>query len=403
MSQRKTLVVAGHGMVGHRFVQAAVERGLTERFDIVVVGEEPRPAYDRVALTSFFDAATADELSLLPDGRYDDPRVRLVLDTPVTDIERDGQFVVLGDGQRIDYDVLVLATGARPFVPPIAGHDLDGCFVYRTIEDLEAIREASRTASVGAVIGGGLLGPGGRERAAAAGPGDPCRGDGTTADAGAARRGRRRHPGPTHREPRREGAHRRGDGPRRREGRLGGRPRARRGDDRRRGGGLLRGHPAARRPGPCRGPRPRRARRRPGRRALPHLRSRRSSRSASARPRRGGCTAWSHPATTWPRSSSTTCSAARVRSPAPTCPPSSSCSASTWPASATRSRPRPTRWSWSTPMRSPASTRSSWWVSTTTGRRAASSAASSSGTRRRTASCARWSRAGSRCRTTPRT
>ena len=43
---RQTLVVAGHGMVGHRFVQAAIERGLTERFDIVVVGEEPRPAYD---------------------------------------------------------------------------------------------------------------------------------------------------------------------------------------------------------------------------------------------------------------------------------------------------------------------------------------------------------------------
>ena len=158
MSQRKTLVVAGHGMVGHRLVQAAVERGLTERFDIVVVGEEPRPAYDRVALTSFFDAGSADELSLLPDGRYDDPRVRLVLDTPVTELDRSSQAVTLGDGQRIHYDVLVLATGARPFVPPIAGHDLDGCFVYRTIEDLEAIREASRTAAVGAVVGGGLLG-----------------------------------------------------------------------------------------------------------------------------------------------------------------------------------------------------------------------------------------------------
>ncbi|MGZ8737914.1 MAG: hypothetical protein ACXWW7_12180 [Nocardioides sp.] len=66
MSQRETLVVAGHGMVGHRLVQAAVARGLTERYDIVVVGEEPRPAYDRVALTSFFDAASADELRCSP-------------------------------------------------------------------------------------------------------------------------------------------------------------------------------------------------------------------------------------------------------------------------------------------------------------------------------------------------
>ena len=63
----RRLVVVGHGMVGHRFVQAAIERGLTETHDVVVVGEEPRPAYDRVALTSFFEVG-ADALSLLPDG-----------------------------------------------------------------------------------------------------------------------------------------------------------------------------------------------------------------------------------------------------------------------------------------------------------------------------------------------
>ena len=45
------------------------------------------------------------------------------------------------------YDELVLATGAAPFVPPVPGHDLAGCFVYRTIEDLEAIREAAPAAT----------------------------------------------------------------------------------------------------------------------------------------------------------------------------------------------------------------------------------------------------------------
>ncbi|MGH3331600.1 MAG: nitrite reductase large subunit NirB, partial [Nocardioidaceae bacterium] len=156
--RRQTLVVAGHGMVGHRLVQAAIERGLTERYDIVVVGEEPRPAYDRVALTSFFSAESADELSLLPGGRYDDPRVRLALGTTVTAVDREARTVTLSDGDTLGYDVLVLATGAYPFVPPVPGHDLDGCFVYRTIEDLESIREASRGARSGAVIGGGLLG-----------------------------------------------------------------------------------------------------------------------------------------------------------------------------------------------------------------------------------------------------
>ncbi|GAA2137441.1 nitrite reductase large subunit NirB [Nocardioides koreensis] len=155
---RRTLVVAGNGMVGHRFVQAAVERGLTETYDVVVVGEEPRPAYDRVALTSFFAAGSADELSLLPEGSYDDPRVRLVLGTTVTGLDRDARTVSLSDGDVLAYDALVLATGAAPFVPPVPGRELDGCFVYRTIEDLEAIRDASITATRGVVIGGGLLG-----------------------------------------------------------------------------------------------------------------------------------------------------------------------------------------------------------------------------------------------------
>lgn len=155
---RKTLVVAGHGMVGHRFVQAAVERGLTETYDVVVVGEEPRPAYDRVALTSFFSVESADELSLLPEGRYDDPRVRLALGTTVEEVDPEARTVALSDGEVIAYDALVLATGASPFVPPIEGRDQDGCFVYRTIEDLEAIRSAAASATRGVVIGGGLLG-----------------------------------------------------------------------------------------------------------------------------------------------------------------------------------------------------------------------------------------------------
>jgi nitrite reductase (NADH) large subunit len=154
---RRTIVVVGHGMVGHRFVQAAIERGLTETHDIVVVGEEPRPAYDRVALTSFF-AVGHEALSLLPEGKYEDPRVRLVLGTPVEAFDPETRSVLLAGGEVVTYDDLVLATGAAPFVPPVPGHDLPGCFVYRTIEDLEAIREAAATATVGAVIGGGLLG-----------------------------------------------------------------------------------------------------------------------------------------------------------------------------------------------------------------------------------------------------
>jgi nitrite reductase (NADH) large subunit len=154
---RRTIVVVGNGMVGHRFVQAAIERGLTETHDIVVIGDEPRPAYDRVALTSFFERG-AEALSLLPEGAYDDPRVSLRLGTSVAAVSPRQRIVTLADGQDLHYDELVLATGAAPFVPPVPGHQLKNCFVYRTIEDLEAIRTAAKRAKVGAVIGGGLLG-----------------------------------------------------------------------------------------------------------------------------------------------------------------------------------------------------------------------------------------------------
>ncbi len=171
MSKRQRIVVVGHGMVGHRFAQAAVERGLTETHDVLVLGEEPRAAYDRVALTSWF-AQGSEALSLLPGGEYDDPRVRLVLDSVVTEIDRAERTVTVvsppsaaddllanpGAVSVHEYDVLVLATGAAPFVPPVEGRGKDGCFVYRTIEDLEAIQAASGAATSGVVIGGGLLG-----------------------------------------------------------------------------------------------------------------------------------------------------------------------------------------------------------------------------------------------------
>jgi nitrite reductase (NADH) large subunit len=171
MSKRQRIVVVGHGMVGHRFAQAAVERGLTETHDVLVLGEEPRAAYDRVALTSWFGQGS-EALSLLPGGEYDDPRVRLVLDSVVTEIDRAERTVTVvsppsaaddllanpGAVSVHEYDVLVLATGAAPFVPPVEGRGKDGCFVYRTIEDLESIQAASSTATSGVVIGGGLLG-----------------------------------------------------------------------------------------------------------------------------------------------------------------------------------------------------------------------------------------------------
>ncbi|RVU26028.1 nitrite reductase large subunit [Streptomyces antnestii] len=159
MPTMPTLVLVGHGMVGQRFLEALAERGLTDTHRVVVLCEEPRPAYDRVQLTSYFAGRTPDELSLT-DGEFIARHgIELHLGDPAEHIDRASRTVTARSGLKVTYDTLVLATGSYPFVPPVPGKDATGCFVYRTIEDLLAIEEyAEARATTGAVVGGGLLG-----------------------------------------------------------------------------------------------------------------------------------------------------------------------------------------------------------------------------------------------------
>jgi len=127
---------------------------------IVVFGEEPRPAYDRVRLSSFFSGHGAEALALADKDWYAERGIDLRLSDRVTAIDRETRSVVSSQGERIEYDSLVLATGSSPFIPPFPGTDKQGVFVYRTIEDLEAIQAwaAQKETQSVAVIGGGLLG-----------------------------------------------------------------------------------------------------------------------------------------------------------------------------------------------------------------------------------------------------
>ncbi|WP_199441440.1 nitrite reductase large subunit NirB [Umezawaea beigongshangensis] len=159
----RTLVVVGHGMVGHRLVEALRDRDSAGTWRVVVLGEESRPAYDRVALSSYVEDWDAASLAL-PGSEYDDDDlVELRLGDPVVGVDREHRVVTTASGARQPYDALVLATGSYPFVPPVPGHDLPGCHVYRTIDDLDAIRATVRAAHgpgrrAGLVLGGGLLG-----------------------------------------------------------------------------------------------------------------------------------------------------------------------------------------------------------------------------------------------------
>ncbi|MEV4862989.1 nitrite reductase large subunit NirB [Streptomyces ossamyceticus] len=154
-----TIVLVGHGMVGQRFLEALAERGLTATHRVVVLCEEPRPAYDRVALTSYFSGKTPEDLSMTDMAFIESHGIELYVGDPAETVDREARKVTARSGQVFDYDVLVLATGSYPFVPPVPNKDAEGCFVYRTIEDLLAIEEyAGSRARVGAVVGGGLLG-----------------------------------------------------------------------------------------------------------------------------------------------------------------------------------------------------------------------------------------------------
>ncbi|MBD8053509.1 nitrite reductase large subunit [Rhodococcus ruber] len=157
----KSVVVVGHGMVGHRFVEALRTRDENDLWSVTILCEEPLPAYDRVGLSSYVGSWDSRELALAGNEYEGDDLVDLRIGTRAAAIDRAGRTVTTDAGEVIGYDALVLATGSYPFVPPIPGKDLAGCFVYRTLDDLDGIRAGAQQAApgaVGVVVGGGLLG-----------------------------------------------------------------------------------------------------------------------------------------------------------------------------------------------------------------------------------------------------
>ncbi|MDV3126085.1 nitrite reductase large subunit NirB [Mycobacterium sp. 21AC1] len=159
----KRVVVVGHGMVGHRFVEALRARDTAGRWRVTVLCEEADAAYDRVGLTGYTEHWDRSRLALPGNDYAGDSLVELRLGSAAVEIDRAAKAVRTVDGQQIDYDALVLATGSNAFLPPVPGRDLPQVHVYRTLDDLDRIRAGAETAlasktPVGVVIGGGLLG-----------------------------------------------------------------------------------------------------------------------------------------------------------------------------------------------------------------------------------------------------
>ncbi|KAK0628838.1 nitrite reductase [Bombardia bombarda] len=164
-ANRKKIVVVGLGMVGISFIEKLLKLDARAReYDVVVIGEEPHLAYNRVGLTSFFEHRKVESLYLNPQEWYSavpNGALNYHLNTKVLDIHPAKKSVTCANGQEVTYDILVLATGSDAVLPRhTPGHDAKGVFVYRTIDDLERLIafSAHQKGTVGAVVGGGLLG-----------------------------------------------------------------------------------------------------------------------------------------------------------------------------------------------------------------------------------------------------
>lgn len=155
---RRTIAVIGNGMVGQRFCEKLVEFDGARDYEIVTFCEEPRPAYDRVQLTKYFEHRSAEKLALAEPDWHAKNGIQLFVGDRATAIDRENKVIHSAEGRVIGYDFVMLATGSAPFVPPVPGVDKKGVFVYRTIEDLDRIISYGEKAKKAAVIGGGLLG-----------------------------------------------------------------------------------------------------------------------------------------------------------------------------------------------------------------------------------------------------
>ncbi|HEX3650982.1 MAG TPA: FAD-dependent oxidoreductase, partial [Pseudonocardiaceae bacterium] len=162
----RRVVVIGYGMAGARLAEdirrldpdgAAVE--------LTIVGAEPRPAYNRVLLSTVLAGhLPVDAVELHSPEWATKHGVRVRLGTTAVALDRAVRRVLLADGDSVGYDDVVLATGAAAWLPPVTGLTGDdgapapGVSALRTLADCERILAAARPDTPVAVLGGGLLG-----------------------------------------------------------------------------------------------------------------------------------------------------------------------------------------------------------------------------------------------------
>ena len=159
ISQEKMkLVLVGNGLAGMRCLEDLLDMA-PDRYEITVIGEEPWGNYNRIMLSPVLSGEkTIDDIMLHPHAWYADKGIRLFAGDLAVRIDRPRKHVYTEKGEVISYDRLILATGSKPFVPPIPGSDLKGVLSFRDIYAVNSMLDYCKTWKNAVVIGGGLLG-----------------------------------------------------------------------------------------------------------------------------------------------------------------------------------------------------------------------------------------------------
>ncbi|MCP1182282.1 nitrite reductase large subunit NirB [Paenibacillus sp. 1781tsa1] len=155
---RSKLVIIGNGMAGVKCVEEIIALE-PDTYEIVIYGNEPRPNYNRIMLLKVLQGEHSLQNIIINDWTwYEEHHIRLCTGETVHRIDTRGKYIETASGLRETYDVLILATGSSPFIPPIPGMDKERVMSFRTIDDCMRMSEYSREYRKAAVIGGGLLG-----------------------------------------------------------------------------------------------------------------------------------------------------------------------------------------------------------------------------------------------------
>jgi nitrite reductase (NADH) large subunit len=155
---RQSLVVVGNGMAGMRTVEELLKLA-PELYDITVFGAEPHGNYNRIMLSPVLAGdKSMDDIMIHTRKWYEENRITLFAGDPVVHIDRRRRLVRAQSGREVWYDRLLLATGSRPFIVPVPGHQRSGVMGFRDIQDVDTMLAAARTGGRAVVIGGGLLG-----------------------------------------------------------------------------------------------------------------------------------------------------------------------------------------------------------------------------------------------------